>query len=428
MHAIDTLAYQAVFGSESEKQAARFEIWQQGVAAGIVPSSIHELYMARGNGKLPNNFTVPAINLRGMVYDTARALFQTAKKLKVGALICEIARSEMGYTAQSPQEYVSVVTAAALREGWSGPLFIQGDHFQAKAASMGQIKEGEIEKIEQLIRQAIDAGFYNIDIDMSTLVDLDKPTETEQQVPNFTHSIHFAKFIREQEPKDITISLGAEIGHVGGKNSTPTDFTAFMEGFQAGLPTGLAGISKISVQTGTDHGGKVLADGTLADLDVDFSILQNITKVAQEQYKVGGTVQHGASTLPDKYFNQFVKFEALEVHLATGFQNILLDHPALPSDLLKEMYAYADKQHSDERKEKHSDQQFHYKLRKKTLGPFKQKLWDLPEKTRAAIRATLAERFGFFFQALNVTNSQEMVNKFVKPVVVNKTLADFPAA
>jgi fructose/tagatose bisphosphate aldolase len=425
MHEIDQLAHQAVFGTDTEKQAARFELWQKGIAAGIIPSSINDLYMARGAKKLNNTFTVPAINLRAMVYDAARAVFQAAKQHQVGALICELARSEMGYTAQSPQEYVSVVTAGALREGWSGPLFIQGDHFQAKAASVGQIKEGEIEKIQQLIRDAIKAGFYNIDIDMSTLVDLDKPTEAERQIPNYQYSAKLAQFIRELEPKGITISLGAEIGHVGGINSTVADFEAFMSGFQQALPKELTGISKISVQTGTDHGGKVLADGTLADLDVDFSILKNITKVAQEKYQVGGTVQHGASTLPDKYFNQFVKFEALEVHLATGFQNMIMDHPTLPKELLQQMYEHIDKNNSDERKEKHTDEQFHYKLRKKAIGPFKQQLWDLPEETRAKIRASLAGRFTFFFKELNVVQTQAMISKIIKPVVIEKTLADF---
>ena len=201
-----------------------------------------------------------------------------------------------------------------------------------------------------------------------------------------------------------------------------------MTGFQAGLPNGLTGISKISVQTGTDHGGKVLADGTLADIDVDFSILKNITKVGQSKYQIGGTVQHGASTLPDKYFNQFVKFEALEVHLATGFQNMLLDHPAMPKSLVRKMYEYIDEKHVDERKSTHTDEQFHYKLRKKALGPFKKTLWDLPEKTRAAIKASLAERFSFFFKQLSVTNTQTLVKKFVKPVIVKKKLADFSVA
>ena len=425
MNPIDTLAYQAVFGSDQEKQAARFSIWQQGIEAGIIPSSIHDLYIARGEGKLPNNFTTPAMNLRGLAYDTARAVFQAAKQHQVGALICEIARSEMGYTGQPPAEYVAVVTAGALREGWSGPLFIQGDHFQAKAAEPGKPKEGEIATIESLIEEAIAAGFYNIDIDMSTLVELNQPDEADQQIPNYTYSVRLAELVRQTEPAGITVSLGAEIGHVGGRNSTVADLEAFMAGFNKNLPNQLTGISKISVQTGTSHGGKVLADGTLADIDVDFSILRDVTQACQQKHQVGGAVQHGASTLPDQYFDQFVKAGALEVHLATGFQNLLLDHPDLPENLRQEMYAYIEKHHSDERKEDQTNEQFHYKLRKKALGPFKQQLWDLPEKNRAAIRASLAERFSFFFKELNVVDTQKIVKQFVKPLVVEKTEADF---
>ena len=168
---VDSLVYAAVFGTETEKQDARYETWKLGKENGIICASINDLYMARGVGKLPNDFTVPAMNLRGMNYDLARSVFSVAKKRRVGAMIFEIARSEMGYTDQSPFEYTTVVTAAALREGWSGPLFIQGDHFQAKAKSMGVPKDGELDAIKDIIRQSVAGGFYNIDIDMSTLVD-----------------------------------------------------------------------------------------------------------------------------------------------------------------------------------------------------------------------------------------------------------------
>lgn len=428
-HQMDTLVYQAVFGSDAEKQQARFDIWQAGIEAGVIPSSINDLYMARGRGDLPNNFTVPAMNLRGMTYDTARAVFQMAVKHNVGALICEIARSEMGYTHQSPQEYVSVVTAAAVREGWSGPLFIQGDHFQAKPGDVaGQAKEGEIDKIKELIRDAVGAGFYNIDIDMSTLVILDEPDEADQQVPNYTYSAELAKFIRELEPEGVTISLGGEIGHVGGRNSTVEDLEAYLNGLEQKLSNDVVGLSKISVQTGTSHGGVVRADGTLAEVDVDFSILRDISKVCQEKYQIGGSVQHGASTLPDEFFNEFAKNQALEVHLATGFQNIIFDHPDFPDELRQKMYDYVDDHHSDERKKDQTDEQFHYKLRKKSWGPFKQECWDLPTETRDAIRQTLAKRFEFFFKELNVVNTREMVDRVVKPVIVEKTVDDFAPA
>lgn len=422
---IDKLVYQAVFGTDTEKQLARFEIWKQGIKAGIIPSSINDLYMARGSKDLPNSFTVPAMNLRGITYELAKAAFSAAVKHSVSAMIFEIARSEMAYTKQSPQEYVSVITAAALKEGWTGPLFVQGDHFQAKAESPGKPKSGEIETIKNLIKESLQAGFYNIDIDMSTLVDLDKPTEEEEQIPNYEYSVELTKYVRSLEPKEVTVSLGGEIGHIGGKNSNEADFNAYMNGFQENIPKDMAGMSKISVQTGTHHGGVVLANGELADINLDFSILKKITEEGQDKYKIGGSVQHGASTLPDEYFGQFKESKALEVHLATGFQNIQMDHPDFPKKLLTEMYDYLDKNKTDERKADQTDEQFHYSLRKKTWGVFKKQCWNMPEKNKTKIRETLIKRFEFFFKELNVVNSKKMVEKYIKPIIVTKTLEDF---
>ncbi len=422
---IDDLVYLAVFGSEAEKQDARYEIWKLGKENGVAYASINDLYMARGRGELPTDFTVPAMNLRGMTYDLARSAFSVAKKKNVGAMIFEIARSEMAYTDQSPLEYATVVMAAALREGWSGPLFVQGDHFQAKAKAMGVPDDGEIDLIKDMIKQAVSAGFYNIDIDMSTLVNLDASSVEEEQAPNIKHSLEFVELIRGLQPKGIEISLGGEIGHIGGKNSTIEDFTAYITGFNAGLPEGMVGMSKISVATGTSHGGVVLADGTLKDLDVDFSVLAEISKACKNNYQIGGAVQHGASTLPDEFFSQFPKSEAIEVHLATGFQNIQMNHPDFPKELLEKMYKWLDENKLSEKKEGKTDEQFHYELRKKAWGKFKKECWDIDMVARESIMKTLSERFEFLFGELNVFNTMEMVNRFVKPVLVEKTKDDF---
>ena len=128
--ALDRLAWTGVFGAAETRDAARAAVLEQARSAGLYPASIHGLYTARGRGEAPATWTVPAINIRGMAYDTARALFRARRALDAGAVICEIARSEISYTDQRPAEYTFVVMAAALREGWRGPVFIQGDHFQ----------------------------------------------------------------------------------------------------------------------------------------------------------------------------------------------------------------------------------------------------------------------------------------------------------
>src|SRR5690242_13876252 len=230
--AMSELARAAVFGDQDTKDNARWLIWEIGQAVGVVPSSIHDLYMARGRGEI-SGFTVPAINVRGMAYDTARSIFRTSLKLNAGAFLLEIARSEIAYTDQRPSEYVAVMTAAALREGWRGPVFIQGDHFQVNAKKFAVDRTAEVDNVKALAREAIAAGFYNIDVDTSTLVDLSKPNLDEQQRTNYETAVDIASFIRKEQPKSIDISLGGEIGEVGTENSTVEELEAFMNGFNS---------------------------------------------------------------------------------------------------------------------------------------------------------------------------------------------------
>jgi fructose/tagatose bisphosphate aldolase len=274
---IDRLAHTAVFAADPEvKGTARWVLLNLGASSGIRFASIHDLYMAMGRGEA-GGFTVPAINVRAMAYDTGRAVIRAAKGLDAGAFILEIARSEIGYTEQRPHEYAAVMIAAALREGFRGPLFLQGDHVQvALKKYAGPDRAKEIEALSGLIREEMDAGFFNIDIDTSTLVDLEKPTLDEQQAINCELAADFTAFIRAHEPPGVTVSVGGEIGEVGGKNSDVHELHAFMRGYQAALArrgSGI-GISKISVQTGTAHGGFIGPDGKLlTDVKIDLKAL-----------------------------------------------------------------------------------------------------------------------------------------------------------
>jgi fructose/tagatose bisphosphate aldolase len=410
---IDGLIHEAVFGDAESKTAARWIIWETAQALGIRPASIHEFYMAIGRGDVAGRFTVPAINLRMLAFDSARAVFRAARKLDVGALVFEIARSEIGYTDQRPAEYATAVLAAAIREGFRGPVFIQGDHFQASAAKFASAPEAEVKTIRDLILEAIAAGFYNIDIDTSTLVDLGKPTLDEQQRLNYELCADFTKFIREHEPKGVTISVGGEIGEVGQKNSTPEDLDAFMKGYSA-KADGITGISKISIQTGTSHGGVVLPDGTLARVAIDFEVLKILGEKARKEFGLGGAVQHGASTLPETAFHKFVEAGTCEVHLATAFQNLIMEHEAIPESLRQEMHEWVKTNAAGERKPKDTDAQFFYRSRKKAVGPFKKQFWSLPDGAREAISASLQKMFSFLFEQLNAAGTTDTVKKLIK--------------
>ena len=184
-----------------------------------------------------------------------------------------------------------------------------------------------------------------------------------------------------------------------------------MDGFVRTLPAGLEGLSKISVQSGTSHGGVVLTDGSIADVKLDLDTLERLSKVAQEEYGLAGAVQHGASTLPDTAFNNFPKRETCEIHLATNFQNMLYDH--LPPDLKTQIYDWLKVNAKDERKATDSDEQFFYKTRKKAIGPFKRALWNLPASAQASLAAAYDEKFDFLFRQLAVNGTAVHVRRYV---------------
>lgn len=423
---VDALIYTAVFSEDTgAKELARWVIWEASQQLGCPSSSIQELYEARARNEY-QGVTVPAINIRGMTYDVARTIFQTLKKLDASACIFEIAKSEIGYTAQRPVEYTACILAAALKENYEGPVFIQGDHVQANAKNYYQKdKTKEIEGLSNLIIEQIQAGFYNIDIDTSTLVDLSKETLAQQQRANFEHCAELTRVIRSHEPKGITVSVGGEIGEVGGKNSTIEEFTAYMDGYLATLQKlapDAKGISKISIQTGTSHGGVPLADGSVAKVKLDFECLAQISKAAREKFGIGGAVQHGASTLPDEAFNRFPETETLEVHLATGFQNLVYDHPAFPADLRETIYTYLRENMADEKKEGETDAQFIYKTRKKGFGPFKKEMWQISDAVKAAIFEDLSATFIKIFKKLGIEGSRSLVSQTITPVYVHRTL------
>jgi len=418
---IDDLIFTAVFSPQQElREAARWLIRRAGAAIGILSASIQAFYEAMGRKEV-KGFTVPAINIRAFTYHFSQAILRAAMKGKVGPVLFEIARSEIDYTQQRPAEYTAAVTAAAIKTGYRGPLFIQGDHFQVNAKKYTADPAKEVKAVKDLIWEAIDAGFYNIDVDTSTLVDLSKPTAKEQQHLNYSLAAELTTMIRDLEPAGVTVSVGGEIGEVGGKNSTVEELRAFMDGYLEDLRKSgesVKGISKMSVQTGTTHGGVPLADGTVAKVKLDFETLEKLSEAARVDYGLSGAVQHGASTLPNEAFDRFPAIGTAEIHLATGFQNIIYDSSNLPEVLRKQIYDYLKINMATERKETDTDEQFLYKTRKKGFGPFKKELWHLPVETLTAIGQELENQFSFFFTKLNVNNTADIVRKYVKPVDV----------
>ena len=422
--AIRDLAWTAAFSEdEATTAAAQWLVWEASQRLGAPSASIQELYDARARGEV-SGFTVPAINLRAQTFDMARTVFEAASSADVGAVILELARSEQTYTFQRPIDYATSVLAGAVAAGWRAPVFIQGDHYQFNAKKYAADPEAMTEEIRRACRLAIDAGYRNIDIDSSTLVDLSHPTVDAQQRENYVRAAELTALIRTLEADGVTVSVGGEIGEVGHKNSTVEELRAYLDGYRRELDArapGATGISKVSVQTGTSHGGVPLPGGGVAEVKLDFEVLRELGVVARE-YGLAGAVQHGASTLPDELFHRFPAVETAEIHLATGFQNALYEHPAFPDQLHREIEGWCYANALDERKADQTDQQFVYTTRKKAIGPFKRQLWDLD--TKDEILAAQRRKFSYLFTELGVNGSRDMVAAYIRPAELHRPVPD----
>jgi fructose/tagatose bisphosphate aldolase len=414
---IRALAWSATFSEDKEVvEASRWIVWEASQALGVHSASIQELYAARGRGEV-HGFTVPAVNLRTQVFDMAATMCRAADEIDAGTIVFELARSEQEYTFQRPGEYITSVLAGCIAAGWKGPVFVQGDHYQFNAAKYKADPDATAEGIRKLTREALAVGYGNIDIDSSTLVDLSLPDVDAQQRTNYQRAAEISALIREHQPDGMTVSIGGEIGEVGKENSTEAELRAYLDGYLAELRRragdDAVGISKVSVQTGTSHGGVPLPGGGVASVKLDFGTLERLSAVARS-YGLAGAVQHGASTLPDELFHHFPKVETAEIHLATGFQNALYQHPAFPQDLLDAIKVWCETNCATEKAPGEADDVFLYKTRKKALGPFKRELWELP--TKDEILADQHKKLLFLYQQLGIAGSKEMVARYIKPV------------
>ena len=430
---IDKLVYEATFNSNKDVvDFCRFLIKLIAEKKGIVLASIHNYYKQKAKDQ--KKITIPAINIRGMSYNTAQAVIESAKNKNTNAFILEIAKSEIKYTNQRPAEYVTSILAAAIKKDYQGLLFLQGDHFQISAEKYKENPDQEREEVKELIKEAITAGFYQIDLDMSTLVDWSKQDYDSQQKTNYEETANLTAYVRDLEKelglakKGIIISLGGEIGEIGkgikGRNSTVEDLRAFMNGYLKEITKKskekgcqLEGIVKIAIQTGTCHGGIRDEKGNIVkEVKLSFNALAEVGKAAREEYNLAGIVQHGASTLDPHYFGIFAGYPnslggseiseelltksnaeilsenpVAEVHLATAYQDTIFDHPVFPEELAKEIKKWVLENYPPKQGE---DPEKAYKgNRKRAWGPFKLQVWNLPPNVQKEIQETLVNQF-----------------------------------
>jgi fructose/tagatose bisphosphate aldolase len=378
-----------VLGNIGEKKRIFIDLRRQAILKGIISDSIYTLY------RLESDFCLPAFNLRGLTYDLALAIFAAAKRANKPRLIFELARSEFDYTHQHPFEYAGLILKAAIDTDWSGPLFLQGDHFQLHPERYGHTLKKELHIVKSLIKDCRQAGFYNFDIDCSTL-------SVDDNVYYSANLIRFVDYLQNRAEKKYgsnhsqptpKINLSLELDAIGSGNTQPAELQSYLDKIRQviNLKEPLGQVTKIAVQVGTEHGGQMLSSGQLKKINLDYDLLGDLNTLARKN-GLAGVVLHGASTLDEEQLVLAVETGIIEVHLATGWQNLVFDHPDFPPDLKKKMKTFMDKTYP--RPAGQSDQEFYYKNRKYCWGVFKKEWLGLPDSFRTGLRQAMTDKAG----------------------------------
>ena len=382
-------------------------------------------------------------------------LFKTLIKNKVSAFILEIARSEIGYTKQPPLEYATVALAAAMFSGYKGSLILQGDHFQAQNSS-----QEELMRLRDLIRESINAGFGNIDLDMSRLVDYKKTSLEEQQELNALWTAELTLFIRAIEPEGASITIGGEVGEIGGTEGeeivesaaigTAEEVKVFVRLYReklAGLKNriiqgeesltsgllvqeeysrlrerlsrqeargeAIKGISKMATHIGSEHG-----EGLKVSIEEARAKIGEFSQAAREM-NIPVFVVHAFSLAPIRLYPELAPLGAGEVHLTTRFQEVVFDN--LPVQLWRRGVSILEKREAKRLAGylKTHPEKTHaeaiQKERKRITGFIKEELWNLPLDIQAKIEKGLESIFLEIITALGIGNTllrQELLPEF----------------
>lgn len=283
-------------------------------------------------------FTVPAVNARMVTFHMVRAALKAFKSLKLPHIIFELAISEVGYTGQQKDEYAAVVKAAYISLGLrDSQVFLQADHYQLNPKNYAEDKDKETKRIQDAIVKALENGVYNIDIDTSKFEGVDpNKSDRENQMENARLTAELLHFIRQYEKQNNlpqVVSVGGEVGEVGGGNTRYPQVNAYLELLKEELDklggSDLKGLDKVSINVGSAHGGVLGPDGKpLDNVPLDFQAHHDLYMKGKDPMDPDShvlSVQHGASTLPKSYFSLFPAMHIAEVHLATGFQNVVWD-------------------------------------------------------------------------------------------------------
>jgi len=269
---------------------------------------------------------IMAANIR--IQHCTRGIMQAAKE-KNAAVLFEIAKSEIGYTDQKPQEFYDKIVEAANDVGFDTPYAIHGDHITIKKNTPEAIAEAK-----DLIEAEVAAGFTSYAIDASHNYDLNASNARDALADNIEITVKLADLI----PKDVCLEV--EVGEVGRKNpdgtkmlTTVEESVTYIEALQEqGVKPHL-----IALNNGSVHGNIFDADGNIVEqVGID---IERTKAIADAITPLGVRIaQHGITGTPLRLMHLLVEAGIAKGNVGTNWQNIAVAN--MPPELVSKMEAW----------------------------------------------------------------------------------------
>lgn len=390
---IDALLENALFNPELAVRSLAHQLIKA-IAndLGIFPTSLQALYEARRRTEYLGK-TVPRLAAHGLTYDMARAAFRTMKRSSTAICLFELPVETLPIAESHLQDFCSSVLAAAIKEGFYGPLFLQLGDIRYQADAFINNPQQYHQQLHQLLQLGMANGFLNFAVDTTAL-----PHE------GFAEMASFSNTLNEWQQGDRLLAHGAALGD---------------------LPSGEAALNSLCANLDTyfEHlkkeGNKahplcklgVKIKGDLANSRVAVEKLRDL--IVSKYAFAGLTIDH-LLHLSERNLRDLATWQALEVNVSELLYDRLFDSHHFPKEIIVEMRHFLTDACRHEWHVSESEEEFVHRLRHRTFAPFKKMFWEIPAATREKIGLELERTFASLFQWLGVTETVTLVRDKVR--------------
>jgi len=401
---IDVLFQTALFAeSEDVKSFSHWLIREIGKQTDNFPASLHSLYQTLNDDSeiVPHKIVIPAIDISGMTYEMARAVFRARQQTDTGPVIIELDDSNLIPDTEQLSEHVLSVIAAAIKEqhaenGW-GPIFIKRN-LEIQVNRSSDDLEEKLRDITDNIDQLLDAGIYNINIDASVRNGEEANIESNL-AENARMTAELLRYIRSKEPKNTTVTVSGTLTLPENQANAPEQLRTFMQEFQQqsrneDSENDLVGITTINLRSTNISDSDSGANDQVTGSDFNPDMLKNLSKIAREEFDLFGIVPRDISQLSAQTFSDIFNALAIEFHSSRNFLNFVLDHPRFPH---------------------HLRNQIRTDFQEKNLIQIQQHLWNIEPQSLRVIMHDLENEFITLFNQMGIAHSAHLLQSYFQP-------------